>query len=120
MNRYREDKDKAGIIKDPELARACELQAKWNGTTFQEEWDAMHRKKFRDNQFESKDGAAKLQNEQTITSVLMREVQSSGTLLKTERAACKYWNEHIRHNMHPCSGNVCGFDCPNVVCRRML
>lgn len=112
LKKKTEVETKASDLKKEEV-RACQLQAKWNGTTFQEEWEQMHRPR--------KPGSSIQQQwveGETSGGNWTAHRQSGGTgrvLRKSEAAACKYYNQHIKGNKDCCKGQTCSSYCPYAV-----
>lgn len=88
--------------KDSEIQRACELQAKWNGTSIEEEY-----KKTMSFKKNMKAGFAIKSKEE----VKLLKAAADRVLLRTEAQACKYYNKHIKGIKNPCEGNECTLNC---------
>lgn len=93
--------EKMIVTKDKEIQRACELQAKWNGTTIEEEYKkTMSYKRIKIGfDVKSKD------------EVELQKARSSRQLIPHEVQACKYYNQHIKGIKNPCEGNECTLNC---------
>lgn len=91
------------ISEDELINRACILQAKWNGTTIEEEYKkTMAYKQHRFNKVDNE-----IQNSQ-VPHMLPRHAKE----------ACIYHNKFVKNNKTCCDGNECNYNCPNCVVRR--
>ena len=98
------------ICSDDLIARACILQAKWNGTTVEEEYKKTmaYKKKYKQSREEGESHEAWELLDNKVTAPI---------LLKSEKEACIYHNRFIKGIKQPCEGNVCNKDCPNCIRR---
>lgn len=97
------------ICVDEEIQRACELQAKWNGTTVEEEYKETVKYRNKKN---------KLNGFKAINSddVSLHNANTTRILDKYEAQGCKYYNQNIKGINNPCSAE-CNLMCPNCIVR---
>lgn len=123
--------EKNGITKkyaDKEFQRAIELQAKWNGTTIEEEaaaYKSKPKKKYKNadcteeytdeelNEHRRRGGLETIKFGKENVNDSRSEVMDEMT-----RYSCQYWNKYILGIKNPCEDNECSRNCPN--CRRKL
>lgn len=101
------------ICKDSLLMRACILQAKWNGTTVEEEYRKTvsykrHAPRKKENSETNEDDAYRM-------FPIRKAIDGAPMLLRNEREACIYHNKYVKGIKDCCEGHRCDHDCPNRV-----
>lgn len=97
-------REKSSIDKD--ILRACILQAKWNGTTVEEEYKLTMSYKNNGNKEDDISFEAKSKRETDIEKALANRL-----LEDHEAQACRYYNKYIKGIKNPCEGKECGMNC---------
>lgn len=96
---------------DELITRQLTLQAKWNGTTVEEEYKEWHKGTYPPKQ-KRKDGTDQKIN---IINLEGEKKLQNGHLPKHQADSCIYYNKFVKGIKNPCEGHQCTLHCPNCI-----
>lgn len=91
---------------DKDILRACVLQAKWNGTTVEEEYKLTM--SYKNNGNKKMDISFNAMNK---IETNIKEALANRLLEDHEAQACRYYNKYIKDIKNPCEGKECSINC---------